>query len=275
MDAVRRDKLLWDDRDGQLVCGSVIARSHRRRTGRETLERSGRDLRRPALHRAERRGRGRRTHTGADVRLSRSTRSTAAALVDAWYHTGDRGRIDPDGSIWLAGRIKDEINRAGFKVQPAELDKLLSGHPAVAEACAFGQPDPIGGEAVAAAIRLKEGAAATAEELREWCRSRLRREAVPEHWYFVSEIPRNARGKVARSEFASRCRMARHVTGSGFGARAPGSDRDRAVQPTKPQTNRCVGALARLAHGPGGSASDQCSGSQSQPRTTRTIHRGL
>lgn len=125
---------------------------------------------------------------------------TAAALVDAWYHTGDRGRIDPDGSIWLAGRIKDEINRAGFKVQPAELDRLLSGHPAVAEACAFGQPDPIGGEAVAAAIRLKEGAAATAEELREWCRSRLRREAVPEHWYFVSEIPRNARGKVAREQ---------------------------------------------------------------------------
>jgi len=125
---------------------------------------------------------------------------TAAALVDGWYRTGDRGRVDPDGSIWLAGRIKDEINRAGFKVQPAELDKLLSAHPAVAEACVFGQPDPIGGEAVAAAIRLKEGAAATAEELREWCRARLRREAVPEHWYFVSEIPRNARGKIAREQ---------------------------------------------------------------------------
>jgi oxalate---CoA ligase len=125
---------------------------------------------------------------------------TAAALADGWYHTGDRGRIDPDGSIWLIGRIKDEINRAGFKVQPAELDKLLSSHPAIAETCVFGQPDPIGGETVAAMIRLKEGATATPEELHEWCRARLRREAVPEHWYFVSEIPRNARGKVAREQ---------------------------------------------------------------------------
>jgi len=125
---------------------------------------------------------------------------TAATLAKGWYYTGDRGRIDPDGSIWLIGRIKDEINRAGFKVQPAELDRLLSRHPAIAETCVFGQPDPISGETVAATICLKKGATATPEELREWCRARLRREAVPEHWYFVNEIPRNARGKVAREQ---------------------------------------------------------------------------
>jgi acyl-CoA synthetase (AMP-forming)/AMP-acid ligase II len=123
---------------------------------------------------------------------------TAAVLHDGWYHTGDRGRVDESGRIWLLGRIKDEINRAGFKVQPAELDLLLERHPAVAEACVFGVADPVSGEAVAAAVKLVDGAAETAESLRAWCRQQLRREAVPEHWYFVDQIPRTARGKISR-----------------------------------------------------------------------------
>jgi acyl-CoA synthetase (AMP-forming)/AMP-acid ligase II len=123
---------------------------------------------------------------------------TAAALQDGWYRTGDRGKIDEAGRIWLTGRIKDEINRAGFKVQPAEIDRLLEQHPAVAEACAFAMPDLVSGESVAAAVRLKPGAAADTETLRAWCRERLRREAVPEHWFLVEEIPRSARGKISR-----------------------------------------------------------------------------
>jgi acyl-coenzyme A synthetase/AMP-(fatty) acid ligase len=59
-------------------------------------------------------------------------------------------------------------------------------------------PDPIGGEAVAAAVRLEPGAGVTGEDLRVWCRERLRREAVPEHWYIVEELPRSARGKISR-----------------------------------------------------------------------------
>jgi oxalate---CoA ligase len=123
---------------------------------------------------------------------------TAQALFQGWYRTGDRGSIDARGSLTLAGRLKDEINRAGFKVQPAELDTLLERNPAVSEACVFGIADPLGGEAVAAAIRLNAGSSATAAELEAWCRERLRREAVPEKWFFVSEIPRTARGKVSR-----------------------------------------------------------------------------
>jgi len=123
---------------------------------------------------------------------------TAAVLQDGWYRTGDCGWIDPTGRIRLTGRIKDEINRAGFKVQPAEIDVLLETHPAVAEACVFAVPDPVGGESIAAAVRLASGASATSEMLRAWCRQRLRREAVPEHWFFVREMPRNARGKVSR-----------------------------------------------------------------------------
>jgi oxalate---CoA ligase len=123
---------------------------------------------------------------------------TTAAFHDGWFRTGDQGSIDEQGRIWVTGRIKDEINRGGFKVQPAEVDSLLEGHPAVAEACVFGIPDPMGGEAVAAAVRLAEGKSATPLSLQAWCSQRLRRAAVPEHWFFVPEIPRTARGKVSR-----------------------------------------------------------------------------
>ena len=124
---------------------------------------------------------------------------TAAAFHQGHFRTGDQGLIDEKGRIWVTGRIKDEINRGGFKVQPAEIDALLEGHPAVAEACVFGIPDPMGGEAIAAAIRLAKDADASSLNLQAWCSERLRRAAVPEHWFFVSEISRTARGKVSRN----------------------------------------------------------------------------
>jgi acyl-CoA synthetase (AMP-forming)/AMP-acid ligase II/thioesterase domain-containing protein len=129
---------------------------------------------------------------------------TAAAFSQGWFRTGDQGMIDNDGRIWITGRIKDEINRGGFKVQPAEIDALLEKHQAVAEACVFGIPDPMGGEAIAAAIRLKSGKNVTSFNLQTWCSQRLRRAAVPERWFFVSEIPRTARGKVSRDNVRRR-----------------------------------------------------------------------
>jgi acyl-CoA synthetase (AMP-forming)/AMP-acid ligase II/thioesterase domain-containing protein len=123
---------------------------------------------------------------------------TAAAMIDGWFRTGDSGTVDELGRIWLTGRIKDEINRAGFKVQPAEIDILLETHPAIAETCVFAVPDPISGEIVGAAIRLASGANLDIGSLRTWCRERLRREAVPDRWFIVDQIPRNARGKVNR-----------------------------------------------------------------------------
>jgi oxalate---CoA ligase len=123
---------------------------------------------------------------------------TAGVMIDGWFRTGDRGAVDDRGRIWLTGRIKDEINRAGFKVQPAEIDNMLERHPAVAEACVFAIPDPISGEVIGAAVRLARHGAAEADELQAWCRERLRRNAVPERWFIVDSIPRNARGKVNR-----------------------------------------------------------------------------
>ena len=129
---------------------------------------------------------------------------TAAALVDGWYHTGDTGHIDEGGLIRMTGRIKDEINRAGFKVQPSEVDALLETHPAVSEACVFGIPDLVSGQIVAAAVCLAVGAKANAESLRQWCARRLRHEAIPERWFIVNEIPRNKRGKINREDVRQR-----------------------------------------------------------------------
>lgn len=123
---------------------------------------------------------------------------TAAAFHRGWYRTGDQGEIDRDGRLRLTGRIKDEINRAGFKVQPAEIDHVIERHPLVDEACTFGIPDRVSGEIVAVAVRLAAGASLDSEGLRGWLAERLRREAAPERVYFVDEIPRSARGKVSR-----------------------------------------------------------------------------
>jgi len=132
---------------------------------------------------------------------------TAEVIRGGWYYTGDRGIVDASGVIELTGRIKDEINRAGSKIQPAEIDLLLENHPAVAEACVFGIEDQTSGNIVAAAIRLVDGSNETTEGLRSWCRQRLRREAVPERWFLLPEIPRNARGKIGRDA------VRRHVLG--------------------------------------------------------------
>jgi acyl-coenzyme A synthetase/AMP-(fatty) acid ligase len=124
---------------------------------------------------------------------------TRNTFIDGWYCTGDVGHIDQYGSITLTGRIKDEINRAGRKVQPAELDALLEDHPAIAEACVFGINDLASGEIVAAAVRLRPGHDLSMESLRQWCAARVHREAVPERWFVVDEIQKNERGKLYRT----------------------------------------------------------------------------
>jgi len=125
---------------------------------------------------------------------------TRRVLKGGWYHTGDIGEIDARGVIRLTGRARNEINRAGIKVHPEEIDLLLERHPEVAEACTFAVPDPIAGEVVAAAVRMVAGAHVDAAALRQWCLERIRREAVPEKWYFPQAIPKTDRGKVNREQ---------------------------------------------------------------------------
>ena len=93
----------------------------------------------------------------------------------------------------------EEVQRLSTWVGLEPWRRLLESHPAIAETCVFGMADPVAGESVAAAIRLVEGAVETPQSLRAWCETRLRREAIPEHWFIVKDLPHNARGKVDRN----------------------------------------------------------------------------
>ncbi|HEV2514412.1 MAG TPA: class I adenylate-forming enzyme family protein [Devosia sp.] len=123
-----------------------------------------------------------------------------AAFSNGWFRTGDIGELDSHGNLILVGRSKSEINRGGIKIQAEEIDMLLERHDAIVEACAFGIPDAIAGEAVAAAIVLAEGVPFDPEALKAWCRARVRDEAVPSRLFAVAAIPRNDRGKIVRAD---------------------------------------------------------------------------
>jgi acyl-CoA synthetase (AMP-forming)/AMP-acid ligase II len=130
---------------------------------------------------------------------------TNAVLKNGWFHTGDMGVIETDGEIRITGRQKSEINRAGMKILPEEIDLLLERHELVQEVCVFGLPDPISGERVAAACVLKEGANLTPEDLEIWMESLIRKDAIPETWFFLDEIPKTDRGKINRNNVRLKC----------------------------------------------------------------------
>ena len=124
---------------------------------------------------------------------------TDQVFLDGWYRTGDIGEIDGGGNIRLVGREKDEINRLGTKVQPADIDLLLCSHPAVAEACCFGIHNEIASETVAVAVVFHKGISVTVDELKAWTQTRIRGEAVPETWFVVDRLPQTSNGKVSRN----------------------------------------------------------------------------
>ena len=130
---------------------------------------------------------------------------TAEALKDGWFHTGDRGSIDTGGNITLTGRLKNEINRAGMKISPEEIDLLLERHERVLEACTFGLADPIAGEIVAIAIALKDKTDFNEKDFRNWCGERIRAECIPEKWFVLKNIPKTDRGKLNRDMVRAAC----------------------------------------------------------------------
>ena len=129
---------------------------------------------------------------------------TDAVLADGWFDTGDVGRIDSDGEMWLTGRAKYEINRGGLKVHPEDIDLLLERHDGVQEACAFAIPDEIAGEAVGVALVANESNF-DLDAIKKWCRERIVREKVPDRWFILPEIPKTDRGKINRDVVAAAC----------------------------------------------------------------------
>ena len=122
--------------------------------------------------------------------------------ADGWLRTGDLGRLDPDGYLHLAGRLKELVNRGGEKIAPREVEEALSAHPAVAEAIVFPAPHPTLGEDVVAAVVLRPGASATAQDLRAHVRARLADHKVPGQLRLVERIPTLPTGKIQRSRLA-------------------------------------------------------------------------
>jgi len=130
--------------------------------------------------------------------------ANAAAFTNGWFRTGDQGRLDADGYLFLTGRLKEIINRGGEKIAPSEVDEVLSQHAAVAQAVTFPLPHPTLGEDVAAAIVLKPGAKASESEIREFAAARLAEFKAPKQVLIVDEIPKGPTGKVQRITLAGR-----------------------------------------------------------------------
>jgi acyl-CoA synthetase (AMP-forming)/AMP-acid ligase II len=132
--------------------------------------------------------------------------ANAAAFIDGWFRTGDRGVLDDDGYLTLIGRLKELINRGGEKISPAEIDAVLLEHPAVAEAAAFGIPHAKYGEEVWAAVVLKDDVGA--DELAAHCGRRLADFKVPKTIHIISALPKGPTGKIQRRDLASKFKPA-------------------------------------------------------------------
>ncbi len=127
--------------------------------------------------------------------------ATAAAIdADGWLHTGDLGILDHRGYLKIAGRIKDMFIVGGFNAYPAEIENMLLGHPAVAQAAVVGVPDERLGEVGRAFIVPQPGSAIDPEELIAWCRERMANYKVPRSVVLRESFPLNATGKVMKSE---------------------------------------------------------------------------
>ena len=135
-----------------------------------------------------------------EILVQGPTVAPGMADEDGWLHTGDLGRIDEDGFLYVEDRLGDLIVTGGENVLPAELEAVLLGHPDVADAAVVGRPDGQWQEAVTAVVVLRDGAAPDAEALREHCAAALAGFKVPKRFEFVDALPRTASGKLRRRE---------------------------------------------------------------------------
>ncbi|HEX6359603.1 class I adenylate-forming enzyme family protein [Actinophytocola sp.] len=124
--------------------------------------------------------------------------ATRQAVRNGWLHTGDRVRADEDGYLYFVDRAKDVIKRAGENVASAEVEAAINAHPEVFECAVVGVPDDIRDEAIKAYVVRTEDATISAEQLREWCRTRLAKFRVPDHVEFVDLLPRTSVGKIQK-----------------------------------------------------------------------------
>lgn len=123
---------------------------------------------------------------------------TAQALRGGWLHSGDIGRMDADGYVYIVDRVKDMINVSGFKVWPAELEQYLYKLPQIHEVAVYGIPHPEKGEQVVAAVVPKPGETIAPADIIAWCRANVAAYKVPARVDIVGELPKSATGKILK-----------------------------------------------------------------------------
>ena len=145
--------------------------------------------------------------------------ANAASFTDGFWHSGDVGSLDEQGFLRIFDRLKDMINRGGYKIFSAEVENALAYHPGIAECAVVGRPDPVLGERVCAFV-LPKGAGISAAELRSFCAERMADYKVPEIVELVREpLPRNANGKVQKAILRQRAMRLGAGPGNSIGLR--------------------------------------------------------
>ncbi len=134
----------------------------------------------------------------------RDEEATAGTWQGGWLHSGDLGRMDEDGYLYIVGRKKDVIIRGGNNIHATDVESALHDHPDVVDAAVVGMPHKVLGEDVAAFVVLAEGSSATPEDLRSHAADRLADYKVPRRIEIVDELPRNATGKVLKADLRAR-----------------------------------------------------------------------
>ncbi|MBB6048347.1 amino acid adenylation domain-containing protein [Armatimonas rosea] len=130
--------------------------------------------------------------------------ANASSFTQGWFRTGDQGYIDPEGYVFLTGRLKEIINRGGEKIAPREIEEALLNHPDVTQAVSFAIPHARLGETVGAAVILREGRELSSETLRLFLTDTLADFKLPESILFLTEFPKGATGKLQRIGMAER-----------------------------------------------------------------------
>jgi len=130
--------------------------------------------------------------------------ASAAAFRDGWFYPGDLGKVDTQGYLHIAGRVKDVIIRGGVNIYPEEIEQTLLQHAGVKDCAVVGWPSRSRGEDIAAFVVPRAGQHPTTESLRAWCKESLAPYKIPRAVFFADDLPRNAFGKVKKTELAER-----------------------------------------------------------------------
>ena len=139
--------------------------------------------------------------------------ANAKAFTDGWFRTGDQGRLDDEGYLFLTGRLKEIIIRGGEKISPLEVDVVLLDHPGIAQVCTFGIPHDKLGEEVGAVVVPRPGESVTEADVRAFASARLAAFKVPRRVLVMEDIPKGATGKVQRIGLAAKLGLAPESAG--------------------------------------------------------------